>query len=185
MGERMVFLTSLKYQIFCAFHFLVFLQTIVLCNQYKVGDLDAWGIPTPANPHIYTNWSKKHQFKIGDSLLFIYPPSQDSLVQVTVQAFNGCNISDPILHMDDGNSVFNLTSPGNFYFTSGASGHCQKSQKLEVTVGSTNGSALPPSYAPTILPETSPSTSSTKTQVPPFSISAAIGSAIVVLLSCI
>ncbi|XP_077246311.1 early nodulin-like protein 8 [Tasmannia lanceolata] len=183
-----------KYQILCALHFLVFLQTKVLCYQYKVGDLDDWGVPTSANPLIYTNWSQKHQFTIGDSLLFLYPPSQDSLVQVTEQAFNSCNISNPILYMDDGNSVFNLTSPGKFYFTSGASGHCQNSQKLEISVGSTNGSAFSPSDSSTMLPAMSPSfsnvfgsipTSSSTSKFIPVSNLGAIGSAILILFSCI
>lgn len=57
-----------------AFQFLMVVQTRVSCYQYKVGDLDAWGIPTSANPHVYPNWSKKQVFKIGDSLckLFLF-----------------------------------------------------------------------------------------------------------------
>lgn len=40
----------------------------VVSYKYKVGDLDAWGIPTSANPLVYAKWSKYHAFKIGDSL---------------------------------------------------------------------------------------------------------------------
>ncbi|KAF8379969.1 hypothetical protein HHK36_027435 [Tetracentron sinense] len=148
---------SPRYQFLCAFQFLLLLQTQVFCYQYKVGDLAAWGIPTSANPHVYTNWSKKYILKIGDSLLFLYPPSQDSVIQVTEQAFNTCNLKDPILYMDNGNSLFNITSVGPFYFTSGEPGHCQKSQKLKISLLSANGSAFPPSYGPSALSEISPS----------------------------
>lgn len=58
--------TNSKYQFLCAV--LVLLHTRVLCFQYKVGDLDAWGIPTSGNRHVYTNWAQKHHFQIGDSL---------------------------------------------------------------------------------------------------------------------
>ncbi|KAL6005664.1 hypothetical protein ACLOJK_006235, partial [Asimina triloba] len=146
-----------KYLLLIAFYFLVFLQAEVLCFQYKVGDLDSWGIPTSSNKQIYTDWSKNHHFQIGDSIKFLYPPSQDSVIQVTEQAFKVCNISNPVLYMDDGNSVFNITSYGNFYFTSGATGHCQKLQKLVISVLSGNESSFAPSYAPSTLPASSPS----------------------------
>ena len=61
-------LRSSRFQFLCAFQFLMLVQTRVSCYQYKVGDLDAWGIPSSSNGHVYTNWSKNHIFKIGDSL---------------------------------------------------------------------------------------------------------------------
>ncbi|KAL1294463.1 hypothetical protein HN51_055243 [Arachis hypogaea] len=111
------------------------IQTSVHCFQYKVGDLDSWGIPTSSNPQLYTKWSKNNDIKIGDSLLFLYPPSQDSLVQVTLENYKRCNIKNPILYMNNGNSLFNITSKGEYFFTSGEPGHCQKNQKIHITVG--------------------------------------------------
>ncbi|KAJ8626392.1 hypothetical protein MRB53_019699 [Persea americana] len=185
--------TNSTYQFLCAV--LVLLHTRVLCFQYKVGDLDAWGIPTSVNSHVYTNWAQKHHFQIGDSLLFLYPPSQDSVIQVTEQAFNNCNISEPIRYLQDGNSVFNLTSPQKYYFTSGVPGHCEKSQKLGISLISGDGSSFSPSYAPSMLPATSPSyanafgsipTSSSPTLQGLFgSVIVAVGSAIMFILYCI
>ncbi|XP_022854343.1 mavicyanin [Olea europaea var. sylvestris] len=119
--------------------FLALIQSSVHGKIYQVGDLDAWGIPTESNPNVYSKWSKNHEFKIGDSLFFLYPPSQDSVIQVTEESYNSCNLKDPILYMDNGNSLFNITAPGEFYLTSGVDGHCQKSQKLHISV-SGNGS---------------------------------------------
>ncbi|XP_047341304.1 mavicyanin [Impatiens glandulifera] len=127
----------------------------VLSYEYKVGDLDAWNIPSPSNPNVYTYWANNHNLTIGDSLLFLYPPSQDSVIQVNGQSYNSCSIKDPILLMNDGNSLFNITKDGVFYFTSGVSGHCEKHQKLRISVGG-NGSfsddpaAPSPSY-PTVF----------------------------------
>ncbi|KAM7531471.1 hypothetical protein LguiB_034881 [Lonicera macranthoides] len=177
-----------KRQLRNALIFILLIQTRVFCYQYKVGDLDAWGIPTSSNPTVYAKWSKYHTFKIGDSLLFLYPPSQDSLIQVTEESYNSCNKTDPILYMNNGNSLFNITSQGGFYFTSGAEGHCQKSQKLHISVFSGNGSssASSPSYNPSSLPASSPSypnvfgtipappSSSSSLKMPVF-VSAAIG----------
>lgn len=68
--------------------------------------------------------------------MFLYPPSQDSLIQVTQDSYKSCNIKDPILFMNNGNSLFNITSShGDFYFTSGVNGHCQKNQKIHISVG--------------------------------------------------
>ncbi|RWW47254.1 hypothetical protein BHE74_00046779 [Ensete ventricosum] len=38
------------------------------CYQYKVGDLDCWGLPPPSNPLLYSSWSRNHFFRLGDSL---------------------------------------------------------------------------------------------------------------------
>ncbi|XP_044477332.1 mavicyanin-like [Mangifera indica] len=149
-------LRSCRFQILLfAFQFLMLLQTKVSCLQYKVGDLDAWGIPTSANPSVYTNWSKNNNPRIGDSLLFLYPPSQDSVIQVSESSYNSCNITDPILYMNNGNSLFNITANGDFFFTSGEPGHCEKKQKLHVAVG--NVSAFSPSSDPGAFPANAPS----------------------------
>lgn len=81
-------------------------------------------------------------FVIGIAV-FLYPPSQDSVIQVTKAAYSRCDISSPIATFHDGNTVFNFTQWGSYYFTSGVPGHCAKSQKLAVLVLGANG-ALPP-----------------------------------------
>ncbi|XP_073298885.1 early nodulin-like protein 8 [Primulina huaijiensis] len=165
--------------------FLASIQTSVLSNTYKVGDLDSWGIPTSSNPLIYNIWSKYHNLKMGDSLFFLYPPSRDSVIQVRdVESYNSCNLKDPILHLNDGNSLFNITKPGDFYFISGVEGHCEKSQELHIFVygnGSSPISSAPapdsaaaPSY-PTVfgfIPVQASASSFLK--IPVFMISAAI-----------
>ncbi|EEF43427.1 stellacyanin [Ricinus communis] len=145
-------LRSPKFMVLYAFQLIFLVHFQVSCYQYKVGDLDAWGIPTSANPKVYIFWSKYHTFKIGDSLLFLYPPSQDSVIQVTEQNYNSCNLTDPVLYMKNGNSLFNITANGHFYFTSGVPGHCEKKQKLHISVG--NDSDISPSNGSSALPDT-------------------------------
>jgi Plastocyanin-like domain len=70
------------------------------------------------------------------------------VLQVTEKAYNNCAISDPILRIDDGNSIFNLTSPGRFYYISGIAARCLKNQKLMVDVLTANGTFLPPAEGP-------------------------------------
>lgn len=88
-------------------------------------------------------------FLVATKTVFLYPPSEDSMIQVTPSNFKSCNTKDPILYMNDGNSLFNLTQNGTFYFTSGHPGHCLKYQKLLVSVGtfSAEADALSPADA--------------------------------------
>ena len=87
--------------------------------------------------------------------VFLYPPSQDSVIQVAGEAYKSCNLKDPILYMNNGNSLFNITSEGEFYFTSGVAGHCQKDQKLHISVG--NGTAIMDAPGPSSLSADAPS----------------------------
>ncbi|PIN02956.1 hypothetical protein CDL12_24521 [Handroanthus impetiginosus] len=144
----MVSLKSSRCQFWCALLIILSIHGKVLCSTYQVGDLHGWGIPSSSNPEVYTQWSKYHNFRIGDSLFFLYPPSQDSVIQVTRESYNSCNLKDPILYMNNGNSLFNITTPGEFYFTSGVEGHCGKSQKLHVSVYGNGSFADSPAFAP-------------------------------------
>lgn len=45
-----------------------------------------------------------------------------------------CNATHPTFFSNNGNTVFRLDHSGTFYFISGASGHCQKGQKMIVRV---------------------------------------------------
>lgn len=51
--------------------------------------------------------------------------------------------------MNNGNSLFNITKPGDFYFTSGVEGLCEKSQKLHISVYGNGSFADSPAYGPT------------------------------------
>lgn len=118
-------------------------------QMFRVGGLDAWALPTTGRPDLYKNWAANIKFKIGDALLFLYPPSQDLVVQVGEEAYSKCDISSPIAKFNDGNSYFSFNYSGYYYFTSGRPGNCAKSQKLAVAVADTNG-VLPPLPAPSV-----------------------------------
>ncbi|MBC2899871.1 hypothetical protein CFC21_112688 [Triticum aestivum] len=171
---------------------------------YKVGGLDAWGLPPSTKPDVYVRWSKSVPVKLGDALFFLYPPSQDSAVQVTAKAFAACDVSDPLLKLEDGNSVFNLTKPGRAYFTSAAPGRCRKGQKLSVDVPGADGkllkpsaddeaalkalSALPPAAAPSpseALPSLSPGPDDDDSSAASMAVHRAAGSALSLLAALI
>ncbi|XP_060208320.1 early nodulin-like protein 8 [Lycium barbarum] len=141
------------HSLYIVFQLFLLIQTkLVLCYQYKVGDLNAWNIPSSANKDVYVKWSKNHVLKLGDSILFLYPPSEDSVIQVTKQNYNSCNLKNPILYMNNGNSLFNITRPGEFYFTSGTEGHCEKLQKLHISIPGGNGTIYDDADSPAFAP---------------------------------
>lgn len=57
--------------------------------------------------------------------------------------------------MNNGNSLFNITRPGEFYFTSGAEGHCEKLQKLHISIGGGNGTSYDEADSPAFAPSPS------------------------------
>lgn len=56
--------------------------------------------------------------------------------------------------MDDGNSLFNITKPGEYYFTSGEEGHCKKGQKLQISIAGDGAIVYAPSEGPSALSDT-------------------------------
>ncbi|KAM0879956.1 hypothetical protein ACQ4PT_033887 [Festuca glaucescens] len=116
-----------------------------VARTHSVGGLDAWAVPPASRPDVYLRWGKSAHVRLGDSLMFLYPPGHDDVVQVTARAAARCSVSAPLLRLADGNSVFNLTAPGRMYYTSTLPGHCRKGQRLSLDVPTANGTYLPPS----------------------------------------
>ncbi|CAK9175735.1 unnamed protein product [Ilex paraguariensis] len=97
------------------------------------GKTDAWKIPSSESDSL-NQWAEKSRFLIGDSLVWKYDSSIDSVLQVTKRDYVTCNTSSPIEAYKDGNTNVKLDRSGPFYFISGSEGHCEKGQKLIVVV---------------------------------------------------
>lgn len=65
---------------------------------------------------------------------FKYNKGIDSVVVVKKEDFDSCNINNPIQKMDGGDSTFQLSNSGLFYFISGNLNNCKNGQKLIVLV---------------------------------------------------
>ncbi|XP_027181124.1 early nodulin-like protein 1 [Coffea eugenioides] len=97
------------------------------------GKPDSWKIPSSKSDHL-NNWSQKARFVIGDSLVWNYDGTKDSVLLVNKKDYVTCNTSSPIEAHNDGNTKIKLDHSGPYYFISGAQGHCEKGQKLLVVV---------------------------------------------------
>lgn len=73
----------------------------------------------------------------------------DSVLEVSNADYTTCNVSNPVVKFDDGETVFQFRRSGLFYFISGRRGHCKDGQRLIVRV-------LHPSEAVSAGPAASP-----------------------------
>lgn len=71
---------------------------------------------------------------VKSNAVFIYQPNQDSVLQVTRDAYDSCNTDEPTAKFTDGHTSFNLDRSGPYYFISGNKDNCHKNQKLVIIV---------------------------------------------------
>ncbi|VVA98985.1 unnamed protein product [Arabis nemorensis] len=130
-------------------------------REFAVGGSNGWTVPSGSQ--VYSQWAEQSRFQIGDSLLFVYQPNQDSVLQVTRDAYDSCHTDAPTAKFADGKTSFALTHSGPYYFISGNKDNCKKNEKLVVIVmadRSGNNKATPsspPSPAPAPSGESAPS----------------------------
>ncbi|EOY29527.1 hypothetical protein QUC31_020730 [Theobroma cacao] len=122
--------------------------TLTEAGEHLVGGkANAWKIPSSESDSL-NKWAGASRFQIGDSLVWSYDPSKDSVLQVSKKDYETCNTSSPIAAHKDGNTKVKLERSGAYYFISGAEGHCQKGQKLIVVVMSARSQFMGVSPAP-------------------------------------
>ncbi|XP_073269257.1 early nodulin-like protein 14 [Primulina huaijiensis] len=146
-------MASLK-TLICCFHILLSLFMAINLSEAREfvvgGNKKKWEIPSSSDE--FNKWAAKIRFQIDDSIVLKYDSKTDSVLEVTEENYNNCNKSNPIRSYSDGSTKITLDKSGPFFFISGAEGHCEKGQKLEIKVLSANHSHLQP-----VTPEPSPS----------------------------
>ncbi|KAI9070428.1 hypothetical protein K1719_008316 [Acacia pycnantha] len=114
---------------------LLILTTVLYCAsgfEFQVGGSKGWVVPPANDTNIYLEWASHNRFQVGDSIRFKY--QKDSVMEVDEEGYKNCNSSLPVMFSNNGNTLFTFHHAGSFYFISGASGHCQKGQKMIVRV---------------------------------------------------
>ncbi|XP_058747399.1 early nodulin-like protein 14 [Vicia villosa] len=129
--------------------------------KFDIGGSSGWSLNPSEN---YNQWSGRNRFQVNDILVFKYKKGSDSVLEVTKEAYDKCNKTNPINKFEDGNTEFTLDRSGPFYFISGNDQNCEKGQKLALVVisprGHTPSSPSPsPSTATPSPSATSPSPS--------------------------
>ncbi|XP_065031072.1 early nodulin-like protein 18 [Musa acuminata AAA Group] len=125
--------------------------------QFRVGGSKGWSVPDPGAMS-YNQWAERNRFRVGDSLLFVYPPDKDSVLQVGKEAYDACNTNAYVEKYDHGNTVVTFNRSGPVYFISGVEANCLKNESVVVVVMAdrSNRAAAPGASEPS--PSPSPST---------------------------
>ncbi|CAL4971247.1 unnamed protein product [Urochloa decumbens] len=141
-------------------------------TQFTVGGANGWSVPAAA-AEPFNTWAERTRFQIGDSLVFVYPKDQDSVLLVNPAEYNACNTSSYVKRFDDGDTVVTLDHAGALFFISGVEAHCRANEKLIVMVlasarnNGTGGAPAPATTTPAAPPPPPPA--STSTSPPPAS----------------
>ncbi|GJT21194.1 mavicyanin-like protein [Tanacetum coccineum] len=126
------------------------LMKAVMGEVYTVGDSNGWSIL--ANSSYYT-WTSGKKFRVGDTLLFHYRPTNHNVVRVNKENFKSCNITAPLKTYETGNDSFTIRGTGHYFFTCSFPGHCDAGQKIDIRVLKT--------YSQTTNPHTNVNSSTT------------------------
>ncbi|GAB2229975.1 hypothetical protein Droror1_Dr00014231 [Drosera rotundifolia] len=132
--------------------------------QFRVGGKSGWTVPADGSP-VYNQWADNSRFQIGDSLLFVYSASSDSVLRVTKDDYKNCNTSSYIEKYTNGHTVFTFNQSGPYYFISGDKDNCLKNEKLVVAVLADRSKKTPPSSS--TKPTASPAPSAVHSPPPP------------------
>ncbi|CAN6181357.1 unnamed protein product [Urochloa humidicola] len=109
--------------------------------DWMVGDNDGW-----RGGFNKTGWTDGKTFRVGDTLMFMYPKENHTVVQVgNKDDFLACNLNtNAINKWDTGNDVVQLDKPGKMWFFCGVPTHCDKGMKLVINVEDSGPAPAPP-----------------------------------------
>ncbi|KAI4322810.1 hypothetical protein L6164_022469 [Bauhinia variegata] len=131
---------------------LVLLLQRSAAYEFIVGGQKGWSVPSDPNVNPYNTWAEKSRFQTGDSIVFNYQSSQDSVLQVKSEDYANCNTHSPIAKFTDGHTVFKFNASGPHFFISGSKDKCLKNEKVVVIVLADRGNHNQTSTTPTPAP---------------------------------
>ncbi|XXG42492.1 hypothetical protein AAC387_Pa01g2761 [Persea americana] len=117
--------------------FLVMLVTTIAFNgcscayHHMVGE-SIWSIPLSQD--FYKNWSSRHTFRVGDSLVFDFESGFYNVMQVSRREYEDCTANSPFRAFGEGPATVPLHEEGVHYFLCSLGNYCHLGQKLLVVV---------------------------------------------------
>ncbi|GLT50210.1 hypothetical protein SLA2020_237120 [Shorea laevis] len=125
-------------------------QSAAAQTVHVVGDSPGWTVPGNG-AQAYTNWAAQRTFVVGDTLVFNFQTDQHDVLQVPKASFDACSSSNPIGDiLNTGPANITLDSTGEHYYICTIGQHCQRGQKLAITVStSSSDSPTPAPPSPT------------------------------------
>ncbi|CAI0436501.1 unnamed protein product [Linum tenue] len=112
--------------------------------QFTVGGAKGWTVPDNSSALNYNSWAERNRFSTGDSILFMYNPDRDSVLEVSKGDYDNCTTTSPVGTYSDGHTLYTFNHSGAHYFISGNRDNCLNNEKVVVVVladRSKNGTA--------------------------------------------
>ncbi|XP_057768883.1 uclacyanin 1-like [Salvia miltiorrhiza] len=123
-------------------------------TTHVVGDALGWLVP-PGGDVAYRTWAATQTFTVGDVLVFNFTADAHNVAEVSKEAFDSCNTTNPISLSTTSPTNITLTSAGEHHFLCTFQSHCDFGQKLAINV--TAASAAPAPQPATPPPAATPS----------------------------
>ncbi|KAI3453617.1 hypothetical protein Pfo_010280 [Paulownia fortunei] len=108
-------------------------------TDYMVGGDAGWKLGVN-----YTAWVEGKDFRVGDTLTFMYTPGAHNVIKVNGADFQRCSSNETAVPFTSGNDVIPLAATGKKWYICDIGDHCSKGMKLVITVSEAEG----PSPAP-------------------------------------
>ncbi|KAL3528875.1 hypothetical protein ACH5RR_008197 [Cinchona calisaya] len=138
--------------VFCAFSAVLTLQG-ALATLHVVGGDTGWKIPPDAAT--YNNWASSKSFRVGDTLEFNFLDKSHDVLEVAKESYDACDSIKKIGSIiENGPANVNLNSTGDHYYICTLNGHCNRGQKLAISVSADSGT--PEANSPTTSPPPPP-----------------------------
>ncbi|KAL3818149.1 hypothetical protein ACJIZ3_004054 [Penstemon smallii] len=116
-----------------AFFIAIILAAVVapsLATDYTVGDNDGWKLGVD-----YTKWATGKDFRVGDTIKFMYAPGSHNILKVNGPDFQQCTSTNASsIPMTSGNDIITLANPGRKWYICDIGNHCRQGMKLVITV---------------------------------------------------
>ncbi|XP_051130064.1 blue copper protein 1a-like [Andrographis paniculata] len=108
--------------------------------DYMVGDDAGWKVGVN-----YTQWAAGKDFRVGDTLMFMYTEGKHNVYKVNGSDFQNCNPSTSLGGpLTSGKDSITLAKPGKKWYICGVADHCSKGMKLVITVSDASAPAPAP-----------------------------------------
>ncbi|KAJ0724495.1 putative Phytocyanin domain, cupredoxin [Helianthus annuus] len=105
-------------------------STMVRPSLHFVGGIEGW--VAPPEPNYYEKWVKEEKFLKYDTALFIFDTGSHTLAEVTKEAYDTCNTTNPIYIDTWGPAAVELDTVGVHFYI--CTMHCKSGQKITVDV---------------------------------------------------
>lgn len=101
-------------------------------EHYVVGYDYHWRLPSAES--FYLVWSRLHTFKSNDVLVFIFNNTIHNVAEVTKEAYEHCNGTNPISLHTTSPTELTIKNMDNHYYICTIGDHCKKGQKVGIEV---------------------------------------------------